>query len=72
MLLIEADNLSLNRVVIRSMSVKLRLTASRSRKEEPIAATAWLCVSRRQTPRPDPPGSSLRPTQAPLSFETED
>jgi hypothetical protein len=29
-------------------------------------------VSRRQTPRPRPPGPSLRPTQAPLSFETED
>jgi hypothetical protein len=30
---IEADNLSLNRVVIRSMSVKLRLTASPSRRK---------------------------------------
>ena len=48
MLLIEANNLSLNRVVIRSMSV----------------AIAGLCVSRCQTPRPRPPGPSLRPTQA--------
>ena len=48
--------------------VELNLTA----KEEPIAARAGLCVLRCQTPRPPAPGPSLRPTQAPLSFETED